>query len=137
MKTFRPKKFHLGDVLSITTGKLVSPRLIDGIYDILNFMTNDNLYTHQLPRVCKECAPEILRQHPKLKDVDASGCNSETWKVWMQEQIEKYGEELSIKPMRVKKHTHIDPIKELKQFGKPVVAVVAPQPHPKFNTEAN
>jgi hypothetical protein len=39
--TTRP--FHLGDVLTITTGRLVSPRHMDGVYDVLNFMTGDNL----------------------------------------------------------------------------------------------
>ncbi len=63
MKT---KKFHLGDVLSITTGRLVSSRHIDGVYEILNFMTDDNLFTHQLPRAMGECRPHLLRQFSQL-----------------------------------------------------------------------
>ena len=72
MKT---KKFHLGDVLSITTGRLVSPRHMDGVYDILNFMTGDNLFTHQLPRASDECKPHLLAQFPQLAEVDTSGVN--------------------------------------------------------------
>ena len=64
MKT---KTFCLGDVLSITTGRLVSPRHIQGVYDILNFMTGDNLFTHQLPRAMEECAPFLLKQFPELE----------------------------------------------------------------------
>ena len=64
MQTKKP--FHIGDVLSITTGRLVSPRHIDGVYDILNFMTDDNLFTHQLPRACDECKPFLLKQFPQL-----------------------------------------------------------------------
>ena len=60
------KQFHLGDVLSITTGRLVSPRHIDGVYDILNFMTGDNLFTHQLPRASDECKPYLVEQFPQL-----------------------------------------------------------------------
>lgn len=60
------KRFHLGDVLSIATGRLVSSRGMDGVYDILNFMTGDSLYTHQLPRACKECRPYLLEQFPEL-----------------------------------------------------------------------
>ena len=60
------KQFHLGDVLSITTGRLVSPRHIDGVYDILNFMTGDNLFTHQLPRAFDECKPYLVAQFPQL-----------------------------------------------------------------------
>lgn len=35
------RDFELGDILSITTGALVSRRHIDGVYDILNWMTGD------------------------------------------------------------------------------------------------
>lgn len=51
------KTFHIGDILSVTTSRLVSPSHIDGVYSILNWMTCDNLYTHQLPRAADECAP--------------------------------------------------------------------------------
>lgn len=44
------RNFHLGDILSVTTGCLLSPRRMEGVYDILNFMTADNLFTHQLGR---------------------------------------------------------------------------------------
>jgi hypothetical protein len=59
-------KFHLGDVLSITTGHLVSPRGVDALYAILNYMTGDNLYTHQLPRAAQECRPHLIKQFPPL-----------------------------------------------------------------------
>ena len=62
-------KFHIGDVLSITTGKMVSPTGMDGIYKILNFMTGEDLYTHQLPRAMRVCAPHLLQQHPQLAEV--------------------------------------------------------------------
>lgn len=63
------KLFHLGDVLSITDGRMMSPRHMDGIYDILSFMTGDSLFTHQLPRAMKECQPFLLKQHPQLAGI--------------------------------------------------------------------
>ena len=60
------KLFHIGDVLSITTGRLVSSKHIGGVYDILNYMTGDELYTHQLPRACDECLPAFRKQYPQL-----------------------------------------------------------------------
>jgi hypothetical protein len=60
------KKFHLGDVLSVTTGRLLSPRGMDGIYDILSFMTGCHLFTHQLPRASDVCKPYLLEQFPQL-----------------------------------------------------------------------
>jgi len=56
-ETMITKRFHLGDILSITTGKLVSLQNIDGVFEILNFMTGDGLHMHQLSRVADECKP--------------------------------------------------------------------------------
>ena len=60
------RRFHLGDVLSITADRLVSPRHTSGVHDILNFMSGESLFTHQLGRVVKECAPYLLKQFPGL-----------------------------------------------------------------------
>lgn len=38
------KAFHIGDVLTVTTGRLVSPRHMYGVYEILNFLTGDRLH---------------------------------------------------------------------------------------------
>lgn len=63
---FMGKEFSLGDVLSITTGRLLSERHIDGVYDILNWMTGDDLFTHQLPRAGRACEPWLIEQYPTL-----------------------------------------------------------------------
>ncbi len=52
------KTFPLAQVLSITTGRLFCD--MDGIYEILNFLTNDNLFTHQLPGAANEVKPPYL-----------------------------------------------------------------------------
>ena len=58
------KYFHLSDILSVTTSRLLSD--IDGLYDILNFLTGDNLCTHQLPRASDECKPWLEHCFPSL-----------------------------------------------------------------------
>lgn len=63
-------QFHISDILSITTGRLVSNRHMEGIYAILNHMTGDNLFTHQLPRAARECAPVLLAAYPQLSTDD-------------------------------------------------------------------
>lgn len=105
------KQFHLGDVLTITTGNLVSPRHIQGVYEILNFMTGDNLYTHQLPRARRECRGPLLEQFPQLAEVDASGVDQNNWRDWLAEQVDKYGEYLWVATLT--EYTHIDPLLEL------------------------
>lgn len=110
------RSFELGDVLSITTGRLVSSRLIDGVYDILNYMTDDDLYTHQLPRASKECRPYLFDQHPQLVNVDATTVTGENWQTWLDEQKKLYGDSLSVSPIPKDDHTIIDPIIEAEQM---------------------
>jgi hypothetical protein len=114
------RTFHLGDILSITTGRLVSPRHIDGVYDILNFMTGDNLFTHQLPRACDECSGPLLAQHPDLAAVevpDELGDGDSAQKavsLWLAAQVAVYGEAREVAPLGEGDHTHIDPLDEIR-----------------------
>jgi hypothetical protein len=109
--------FHLGDILSVTTERLVSPDHIDGVYRILNYMTGDNLFTHQLPRANHECAPALLAQHPQLNAVevpDDFGPDPEAAvTAWLAEQVARYGETLPVEPLAAADHTRIDPVDEL------------------------
>ena len=91
------REFHLGDILSITTGKLLAPFGMDGVYDILDFMCNTNLYTHQLVRASDKCIPYIFQQHPQLAKIDMSDFTGANWFAWLQKQINKYGKTLVIK----------------------------------------
>lgn len=106
------KEFHLGDILSIITDKLVSPGGMEGIYDILNYMTGDDIFTHQIPRAMRECKPYLLNQYPQLRDVNIQD-NKENWKEWLDKQIELYGEMLPVKPIPKDAHQAIDPIAEI------------------------
>ena len=93
------KQFHIGDILTITTGKMVSLRNIKGLCDILNFMTKDKLDYCQLPRAGDECKIYLLKQHPQLKDMDVSKVTGKNWKKWLNKQIVRFGETLSVCPI--------------------------------------
>lgn len=45
------KTFHVGDILSVITGRLVSPTHMDGIYAICSHLAGESVMTHQLPRI--------------------------------------------------------------------------------------
>ena len=70
MKT---KQFELRVLLSVTTGRLLTKSKgdrdngIGDLYDLLGWMTNDEPYTHQLPRFADECKPWPLRWFPVLQ----------------------------------------------------------------------
>ena len=135
------KQFHLGDVLSITTGRLVSPRHIDGVYDILNFMTGDNLFTHQLPRASNECKPYLVEQFPQLATTEmdsaiadlSDALKSKSGKAqvekvvadWLAKQVSKYGEMFAVKSIPTDAHEVNNPIAEAAEMmGGPEKVIV-------------
>ncbi len=123
------RAFSLGQVLSITTDRLCCD--IGGVYEILNFMTRDNLMTHQLPRAMRECAPWLLRQHPALAAVDASGVTPENWQAWLAEQEMRFGSSLAVAPIPQDDHTRRDPVDEaVAMFGADRVIAVQPESAP-------
>ena len=123
------KKFHLGDVLSIITGRLVSPRHIDGVYAILHFMTDDNVFTHAIPRVIAECKPYLVKQFPQLDSskMDAALATlgetledkrgkieaAKLVEVWLARQIEEYGEMLDVESIPKDAHAVKHPLAEI------------------------
>lgn len=117
--------FHIGDILSVTTGKLVSRRHIEGVYDILNFMTGDTLYTHQLPRAADECRPFLIEQHPALAEAEARGVDAETWSGWLDEQATRFGETLEVRPLPEHAHEFVDPLSEAAENVHPNRIIIA------------
>lgn len=109
------KRFHLGDVLSITTGRLLAPDGMAGVHAILDYMTGDTLFTHQLPRALRECAPELLRQHPWLADIvePAEFTGRAQVEEWLAARVVQHGEHVDVTPLARGDHTYIDPLQEL------------------------
>lgn len=121
------RDFHLGDILSVTTGLLVSPRHVDGVGDILTWMTGDSLFIHQLPRAGEECKGPLLAQHPDLAEVQVPDVftGKEHVLAWLAEQVERYGETRPVAPLAEADHTRINPLDELRMIrpDMPVIAV--------------
>ena len=91
----------LGDILSITQPALVSRDGMDGIYRILNHMTNEDLHTHMLPGAADKCRPNLLEQHPMLADVRFTGNNPSPEDVysWLETQESLYGATLPVEAL--------------------------------------
>lgn len=107
------KQFHLGDVLSVTDGRLMSPRHMEGVYEILNFMTGDNLFTHQLGRAADECRPVLLKKYPQLSGIKFGPVTQENAKAVLEDLCAEYGEYLMVEPLPKDAHEVIDPMSEL------------------------
>lgn len=63
------RSFPLDEVLTVSMGLLLARRGMEAVYDVLNFLTGDSLFTHQLPRALKACGPAVLAQHPDLASI--------------------------------------------------------------------
>jgi hypothetical protein len=114
--TTERRAFHIGDVLSAYSGFLVSNRHMAGVYETLNFLTGDNLYTHALPRAMEECHGWLERLHPQLKEIDCSGLNPETLPAWLAGIVAKYGETLELQPLPPEGHEFRHPVEELESM---------------------
>lgn len=121
------KSFHVGDIVSVATGVLVSPRHIGGVCDLLNYLTGDEIYTHQIPRVCQEVIPWLHCQFPWLEKLDYSGVNETNWQEWLSGMVSMHGETHYVSPLPEDWHTHIDPVEEAgAMLGDARVIVVDP-----------
>ena len=120
------KEFHISDILSISTGRLVSTRLIGGVYDILNYLTGDNLYTHALPWAEQAMRPVLLAQLPWLAEItterldnllDKAECDYEresACATYVKELAAKFGESFELVPAT--EWDRKDPVTELAEM---------------------
>lgn len=123
------REFHLSDILSLTTGVLLSTRHINGVYDILNFMTGDILYTHQLGRAVDECRPHLLAQHPKLAIITAALFTPHNYQAVLKGLLPQFGERLQVAALPKHAHEFIDPLSELAERVHPdKIIAIDPKP---------
>jgi hypothetical protein len=121
----RTRDYHVGDILSVTTGHLVSPRGMDGVYDILRWMAGESVFTHQIPRVCREAEPVLLALHPQLASADKNAVNSKNYDAWLAAQVARFGETLPVPQMTNAEHERIDPMSEAAEKIHPDRIIIA------------
>lgn len=124
MKT---RTFDLRTVLSVTTGRLLTkskgPRDngIDDMYKLLNWMTGDSVFTHQLGRFGGECKPWLYRWYPELKAAESLLPQLDAWILEMGPEagcakwVDALGLPATFDVPRVPQddHERKDPVKEL------------------------
>jgi hypothetical protein len=129
--TMTTKTFDLGTVLTVTTGRLLTD--IGNVYNILDFMTNDNLMTHQLPRASNACTKPLLAQFPQLNEVEVpesfEGEDHDPHaavKNWLDTQKVIYGNAFEVEPLE--SFEHKNPLTELADMRPDMpIVVVAPK----------
>ena len=123
------RDFALADILTMTTGRLLSPRGVEAVYDLGNYMTADYLMTHQLPRAADTCGPALIAQHPQLdgvappEDIDAPDLMA-----WLADAERQHGQQLAVAPLPPGNWERRNPIEELCDMVGPEKVYVAPVP---------
>lgn len=118
------KEFPTRDVLSTITGRLMGD--IGGVYQVLNWMTGESVYTHQLPRISREAVPVILAHTPELAGAieEAEDVTPENYLQYRDSWEKRYGATLSVPKMTIAEHERIDPLSELAEKVSPDRTIV-------------
>ncbi len=114
------KAFPTCAVLSAITGRLVCD--IGSVYEVLNFMTGESLFTHQLPRVSREAWAFMVKKRPDLQqayDEAKTQVNKDNWQGWAKTWSERYGATMEVCRMGIEDHESIDPLSEIAEMVSP------------------
>lgn len=118
------KEFPTQDVLSTVTGMLMGD--IGGVYLVLNWMTGESVYTHQLPRIGREAAPVLLAAHPELQSAvdEAEQVTPENYTQWRDTWLDRYGPIISVPKFDAGSHEYRKPLSELAETIPPHKIIV-------------
>jgi hypothetical protein len=119
MTEAKTRDMPTADVLSVVTGRLMGA--IGGVYEVLNWMTGESLFTHQLPRVGAEARPILLAAHPALSEAvaEASQVTTDNWQEWRDRWEQRYGLLMAVPRMNHHQHERIDPLSEAAEKFRP------------------
>lgn len=127
------KAFSIGDVLSVTTGILVSHDHSTGVFNILEWMTGEILFHHQLTRAMDACAPVLLELYPQLKDIVPPtylGNDVDAIFQWVDDQAENYGHWFEVPKLEEGVYLPLDPMFEFIQGVNPAETLLLPTDNP-------
>ena len=105
------RTFPIAVVLTVATDLLLCH--MDDLYEVLNYLTDDNIYTHQIPRALRVCGPAVLAQHPDLAAITVPDTldGAEAVNEWLDGITAGYGTERELTPVSEWQHVH--PVEDL------------------------
>lgn len=107
MVSMAPRMFPVADVLSVTTGRLLTRRTPSpgsALDEIFEYMTGEELAWWQAPRAADACTEALIAQHPFLADlkppaVTKSAFGKATLVMWLTTAELKHGTKLPVEPL--------------------------------------
>ena len=107
-------KVTLGELLSVMRGCLLCP--MERVYEVLNYLTGAELFTHQLPRASRCASPILEAQFPAVAEIDCSNVWPGNWQEFLATAVAKCGDEFELTPLPAGTYQPQDPIAELVQM---------------------
>ncbi len=113
----KQRNFDLGDVLAVTTKvPAASTRQLDGLYDIVGYVTGDpKISALSVSMMLSSAQKTILQQHPQLASVTfpdvemiAEGDRKQVVNDWLSGQKDTFGKTLSISPAKISLKLSLD-----------------------------
>ena len=93
------KTFHLGDVLSMVTGKCCKAPFCG--QDVAEQVLGRSIWTHELIRASNEIRNAIVAQYPAMADCNADGVvNEETAAAYVKQEAARLGLNARAVPLR-------------------------------------
>lgn len=116
------KTFHIGDIVSCGTGCLMPPNGMDGVYQLLNHLTGDNLFTHQLPMAGAKMRLYLEQQFPWLigltpPSMEGVADRKAVLEAWLAEVSAAHGEQHEVVPPSSSAWGEHDPIEDLRKVA--------------------
>lgn len=90
------KTFTLGQVLTVTSGRMLCEGGMKDLYEILNYLTGDEIYTHQIPSALDQCRPYVLSSYPFIETIDVYGINRANFIESISDMKMRYGDEFEL-----------------------------------------
>lgn len=118
-------KVTCGELISVGTGQLCCS--LDRFYQLLNYLTGDTIFTHQIPRAFRACEPWVRSQYPWLRTVDTSLCNGQNWQQFVASIAAEHGNEFELAPLPAGRWKSVCPVQEAEELMKDRANVVVIQ----------
>lgn len=111
------RRFHLGEILTATTGIYLCPDGLDGFIKLVDYVTGQIHFDHQLGRAGQDIAPYIRGQLPWTAEITVPPIADETeGRVFLAEVADRYGEFHVLEPMPEGMYVGREPIAELREM---------------------
>jgi hypothetical protein len=106
------KAFHIGDILTLTTGYILSPRGSAGVRELEHHLAGRQLEAWERIVYTGAFRSALLQQHPGLPEFsDEEIPPPELLHIWLARRIAECGEYLTVAPLTASQHPPPDQLR--------------------------